>query len=288
MKLPTAASLPTNFPNTSCGRVARSLQLMATPFPTLLASILLIAGVPHALAEKPDEVETRISLLAVGTPPLPYYEFRNGQRHVFDTANSEYPPAQVHVREKRGDNESFKPVSLGLNIPTGYITYRGQRKLVLFRDDEDAQKSVFASIDIPELRDDLTLILVRDRHSKSWEKPPQVHAFDNSLAAFPNDSVRLINLSPLAVRARINDGRVLEIAVNRSTVVRIPRKDQGILSYRIAAVHDGRIYPLIDTATTTMPDTRFNLVVYKSDSATARAPVDIASFFERPPQKDAE
>jgi hypothetical protein len=48
------------------------------------------------------------------------------------------------------------------------------------------------------------------------------------------------------------------------------------------------LYPLVDTATTTMPDTRFNLIVYNTDSGNPRTPVDIASYFERPPQKDHE
>ena len=259
----------------------------SSPF-SILATIVLILAAPHAVAEKPEEVKIRISLLAIGDPPQPRYAIRDDRRHLLDTPVSDYPPAEVLVREKRGDNESFKAVPLGLNSPTGYVSYRGERKLILFRNDQGPDRAEFASIDLPELRDDLTIFLVRNRSSKTWEHSPQVHAFDNGLAAFPNDSVRVINLSPVAVRAQINDGSVIEIAANRVSIVRIPRKDQGVLTYRMAAAHDGKVLPLIDTATTTMPDTRFNLVVYPSDSATARAPVNIASYFERPPQKDAE
>lgn len=250
----------------------------------LLGIGLLIPGSLQAKDEPEEEIETRISVLAIGDPPLPSYEMRDGLRHVFDTAVSEYPPAVIHVRQKGGDNGPFQPVSLGMNIPTGYITYRGERKLVLYREGKDAKKSEFTRIEIPKLRDDLTLLLVRDRASKSWDKAPRVHAFDNGFVAFPKDSVRVINLSSVPTRARINEQEVFQLAPGRSTVVRIPRADQGILSYRLAAVLGKELLPLADTATTTMPDTRFNLIIYNSDGLHARKPVNIAFYFERTPE----
>lgn len=250
----------------------------------LLGIGLLILGSLQAKGEPEEEIETRISVVAIGDPPLPGYEMRGGLRHVFDTPVSEHPPSVIYVRQKGGDNGPFKPVSLGMNIPTGYITYRGERKLVLYGEGKDAEKSEFASIEIPELRDDLTIMFVRDHVSKSWDKAPRIHAFDNSLVAFPNDSVRVINLSRVPIRASINQDHVFQLAVGRSKVIRIPRVDQGILSYAAVAVVGKELLPLIDTATTTMPDTRFNLVIYDSDGAHARKPVNLTFYFERPPE----
>jgi hypothetical protein len=253
--------------------------------PLLTACLAVLTNV-KAPAQIPDHVETQISVLAIGDPPQPRYVIRNDRRHLLDTATAEHPPAEVLVREKRGEKESFKAVSLGLNSPTGYITYRGERKLVLMREDSGGERSEFASLTLPDLQNDLAIFVLRNRKAKSWAEAPDVHYFDNGLAAFPGDSVRLVNLSTLPIRAQINDGRVFQLAVGRSTVVRIPRKDQGILKYRIAAVANETIHPLIDTATTTMPDTRFNLIIYNSDST--RMPLDIASYFERPSRKIPE
>ena len=259
-----------------------------------IVSVFLLASLPWALAAVPsvaqeaEEIQTRISLLAIGDPPQPRFEFRDDRRHLLETPASDSPPGEVLVRQKKGKEESFKAVPLGLNSPTGYITYRGERNLVLFREDADKKRSEFARIALPELRDDLTLLLLRNRASKSWEKEPMVYYFDNSLTAFPNDSVRVINLSSLAIRARINDGTAFDLAAGGHKIIGIPRKDQGILSYRIAAVADGTLFPLVDTATTTMPDTRFNLIVYATSPGNPRTPVDIASYFERPPQKEQE
>jgi hypothetical protein len=264
------------------------MRIVSAP---LCASLLTALAAFPSLAqeeEKAEEIQTRISLLAIGDPPQPRFEFRDDRRHLLETPAGDSPPGEVLVRQKKGKEEWFKAVPLGLNSPTGYITYRGEKNLVLFREDAEKRRSEFARIALPPLRDDLTLLLLRDRASKSWEKEPRVYYFDNSLSAFPNDSVRLINLSSVPVRARINEGTAFELAAGGHKIVGIPRKDQGILGYRIAAVVDGQLYPLVDTATTTMPDTRFNLIVYNTDSGNPRTPVDIASYFERPPQKDHE
>lgn len=231
---------------------------------------------------KSDPVEKHISVLAIGDPPQPRFVIRDDRRHLLDTAPSDHPPAEILVREKRGKNESFKTLPLGLNSPTGYITYRGERNLVLLRQDSGGDRSEFANIALPELRNDLTILLLRDRKTKSWATPPMVHYFDNGIEAFPNNSVRLVNLSTVPIRAQVNNDRVIQLNVGRSTIVPIPARDQGILSYRIAAVVDDKIHPLIDTATTTMPDNRFNLITYNSDGSDAQMPINIASYFERP------
>jgi hypothetical protein len=254
----------------------------------LSCAILLMLAAPSTVAERPKEIQIQISVIAVGDPPQPRYEIRDDRRHLLHTPASEHPPGEILVREKRSDNESFKAIPLGLNTPTGTITYRGESTLLLYRDDLDDKRSEFASLALPELRDDLTIFLVRNRSAKSWERPPHVYYYDNSLTAFPNDSTRLINLSAVPVRARINEGRVLDVAPGQHAIVRIPRNDQGILSYRVAAIRGEDLLPLIDSATTTMPDTRFNLFIYNSDSAYARAPVNIASYFERPVHQVAE
>jgi hypothetical protein len=255
----------------------------------LLSACFLFSGTAATPAQQPsDRVETRISVLAIGDPPQPRYVIRDDRRHLLDTAPAEHPPAEVVVREKRGEKESFKTIPLGLNSPTGYVTYRGERKLVLFREDHGGERGEFANITLPDLRNDLAVFLLRNRKTKSWAETPDIHYFDNGLVAFPKDSVRLVNLSTIPVRAQINQGGVFQLAAGRSSVVRIPHAHQGILSYRIAAVVGEQVHPLIDTATTTMPDARFNLIVYNSDSAHARMPVDIASYFERPPQSHQE
>jgi hypothetical protein len=254
-----------------------------------IASAVLAATISMAAhAQQAERVETRISLLAIGDPPQPRYEIRDDRRHLLETAAADYPPPQVVVREKNGEREAFKTVPLGLNTPTGYVTYRGERNLVLLREDEEGGRSEFASLTIPPLRNDLTIFLMRNRRSNSWAEAPDARFFDNGLEAFPNDSVRLINLSTVPIRAQVNDGRVRQINAGQSAVVRIPRSDQGVLSYRVAAVVEDEVFPLIDTATTTMPDTRFNLITYNSDGSDARMPVNITQYFERPQQADSE
>lgn len=261
---------------------------MKLPFPALHAIAFSILTPPALPAQEAEEVKTRISILAIGDPPQPRYIFRDDRRHLLETPVTEYPPAEVLVREKRGKAESFKPVPLGLNSPTGYITYRGEPTLLLFRQEETGGRSQFARIALPALRDDLTLFLLRNPDSKSWEREPKVYYFDNGLSAFPNDCARLINLSSFPVRASINQATPIEIISGGSKLVSIPRSEQGILTYRMAAMVEGQLYPLVDTATTTMPDTRFNLIVYNADSGDRRSPVNLTSYFERPPQKDTE
>jgi hypothetical protein len=254
-----------------------------------IASVLVGAGITIAAhADNAEKIETRISLLAIGDPPQPRYEIRGDRRHLLETAAADYPPPQVLVHEKNGKREAFKTVPLSLNTPTGYVTYRGERTLVLLREEPDSTRSEFASLILPPLRNDLTVLLLRDRRTKSWATPPEARFFDNGFEAFPNDSVRLINLSTVPIRAQVNDGSVRQIKAGQSVIIRIPRADQGILSYRIAALVENEVFPLIDTATTTMPDTRFNLITYNSDNAEIRTPVNIAQYFERPPQADVE
>jgi hypothetical protein len=257
-----------------------SLALLAVSFAALTSA--------EAQTGKSELTKKRISVLAIGDPPQPRFVIRDDRRHLLDTAPSDHPPAEILVREKRGGNESFKAVPLGLNSPTGYITYRGEPKLVLLRENGSGERDEFANIALPDLRNDLTIFLLRNRTTKSWASSPSVHYFDNGLEAFPNDSVRLVNLSTVPIRAQINDARVFPLEVGRSTIVRIPRQDQGILSYRIAALVDEKVHPLIDTATTTMPETRFNLIIYNSDGDGAQRPVNIASYFERPLLEAAE
>lgn len=260
------------------------------PLAIAATAALCIAAVstPVLRAQDAERVETRISLLAIGDPPQPRYEIRDDFRHLVEGATGDHPPPEVVVREKRGERESFQTVPLGLNTPTGYVTYRGERSLVLLREDAEGGRSEFATLAIPPLRADLTIFLLRNRRSNSWAEAPDARFFDNGFDAFPKDSVRLVNLSTVPIRAQVNDDRVRQINAGQSALVRIPREDQGILTYRIAAVVENEIVPLIDTATTTMPDTRFNLVVYDSDGSDARAPVNIAQYFERPPQVDSE
>lgn len=256
--------------------------------PLLPTLAILLAGVLHAGVDDEEEVQTRISVLAIGDPPLPRYEMRNDMRHVLETPAAEHPPGRLYVRNRDRDGESFKELTLGINIPMGYITYRGQRKLVLYRDDGDSGKTEFTSLELPELRDDLTVFLLRERRSRSWLQRPTVRYFDNSQAAFPNDSVRLINLSSVPVLASINGDQPRRLAAGRSVVVRIPRQEQGVLAYKVAAEIEEQLQPLLDSAITTMPDTRFNLVIYDSDGAHARSPVNIAFYFERTPELNSE
>ncbi|MEO5916321.1 MAG: hypothetical protein ABIS50_18935 [Luteolibacter sp.] len=226
----------------------------------------------------------RISLLAVGDPPQPHFDVTTEKRTLQETPASDYPPSKVFLRDRSEKEKAFKEVSLGLNAATGYVVYKGESTLNLYRGETGDEKGLYASLPIPELHADMTIMLTRNTSKKSWETDPKARFFDNSLTSFPQDSARYVNLSSVPIRVVNGKDPVFEIAPGGFRVVPLQRSEQGILAYRIAAAVDAKIFPIADTATTYTPDTRINLVAYNADGENKTQPVKVIRFFERPPQ----
>ncbi|MES2922009.1 MAG: hypothetical protein V4819_10695 [Verrucomicrobiota bacterium] len=264
------------------------MKLPSIAIPVLLLSATCLVAQEKPASPAPDKpmlaAPIRISLLAIGDPPQPRFSIAADGRRFEDGPPADYPPGTVFVRDKSEKESDFKEISLGLNAATGYVTYKGESTLNLYRAKAEDAKNLYASLPIPQLNADMTIMLTRNASKKSWETEPKARFFDNSLTSFPLDSARFVNLSTVSIRVVVGSEPVFEILPGAARVVRLQRSEQGILSYRIAAALDGKIFPLADTATTYTPDTRINLVAYNADGEDRSQPVKIIRYFERPPQ----
>lgn len=251
--------------------------------------LLLILAPGLVAQEQTDSPPIRISLVAVGDPPQPKFIVRGDKRELVENSAADYPPGKLLVKEKNSKGEKFKELTLGLNTPTGYVTYQGEPVMNLYRADQGAAPTTpYVSFPIPKLNVDMTILLTRDRRKDSWESGPIAKFLDNSLQSFPNDSVRYINLSAVPVRIVSGTEKIFELKPGEVKIINLPRSIQGVLSYKIAASVDGRIFPLSDSATTYTPDSRINLIAYNADGVDRAQLVKIARFFERPPEPPAK
>jgi len=100
----------------------------------------------------------------------------------------------------------------------------------------------------------------------------------------------VMNFTRLPIRVEAM-GKVFDLQSQATQLVQLPHAEQGILTYRAAALVNEQIVPLVDTATTYPADTRVNLVAYEADGKDKRQPVKVMLYTELPykdPAKDKD
>lgn len=244
----------------------------------------LLAGSASAQqsGEQPkiDLSRLRVSIIAIGDSPTPSFKMEGGKRSLIEVPESEYPPNPLYVEDKK--EKKLKPLSMGMNTPGDPIKHPGTSELELFeKKGADAPPQSFIKVALPPVNEDLTIFVVRNPSTKSWRSTPIPRVYRNGLAAFPLNSARLINFSRLPIRAEVM-GKVIDVAPMGTSIVPLPKSEQGTMPYKAAAMSNNQVLPLANTAMSYTPDSRINLVAYESDGTEKRQPVKFMTYFELP------
>lgn len=264
------------------------------PFLTLARSLPLLAisvGIcasaalgQEATSSKTPETSLRVNLLPVGDFPVSGAVIKNGMPVVVTPPPSELIPAAVSIKVGK-DYQSF---ALSMNSPTKQWALTSGSEVDVLAE-KDGQYSHYLKVRLPEVKEDVTVFMLRNQQSRDWQKEPATFVFKNGIETFPLGSVRLINFSSAPLQVKIGEVKGI-IAPKSQKVIPAPGMQGGnvFFPYQISVKINGVERSLANTATSYDAKSRMNLVAYDRDGKSEirqegdDQPVKLVKYFELP------
>lgn len=225
---------------------------------TLAATGLLHAQEPAAKPAEKEKGGAPLRLIALGEPPPFRQEVRGDRRVEVEAEAGALPPREVGIAD-----------TLVVSLALGQIGAPIMAPSVNTLDLRD-KSSTWAKLVVPDalLTKPKLALFWRDA-GKSWDAPHSMVLADGP-EAFPAGQVRFINLLPAAAVMRMGD-QTHEIPAGQIWLCRAPAKEETLqISFRAS---DGS-WVQVHTATLepAMSGTRVQVILYRTDTSTARRP----------------
>lgn len=237
---------------------------------------------PTQVPSQKKEEPKKISLIALGSPPMPKFTIKDGKRQLEDMKDDGgYPPQALFVK----NGKEFAIVPIALNTATQAFNFpKTNTALELFRlkgEGEGAQYEAFLKFGaLPEFAN-FTVLVCRKTPQSSWYDAPRTCLLKNDLEAFPLRSVRAVNLSSTAVGVRIA-GEWKKIGQGQTLLIPISGSDDFIVYDALFVAKDGKNTPLARSqALRVLAEDRTNLVFYDNDGPEmSERPVKLLNYPE--------
>lgn len=265
---------------------------MRTAIVPLLSFLIGVAVVPaFGQTSEPIPAQTqteknpskKISLIALGTPPMPRFVIRNGMRELVDIKDDGSFPPQVLFLQK---GKEMIPVPLALNSATKPFDLPAPSSaLALLRrtgDGEEARYHTFLDCGaLPEFLD-LTILICRRSPKTSWHEFPKTRILKNDLGAFPLQTIRVVNLSSAEAGIRV-EGTWMKIHSGGSLLIPMSSGKDYVVYDAASQGKDGQAIPLARSQTLRLlPEDRANLIFYDNDGVDqSDRPIKLLSYPEQ-------
>ena len=266
---------------------------------TRIAAGLILALAAPVLAEPEKAPPRLVRFLAVGDMPPFRQEIRDGVRYELEPPPDSMPPSEITVR---GGGETPKPSSAPASgvgdspVPAAplrlgriggpLVIPAGAGPLDLLRSSQGVAGEPWMRLQRPE-SGNLMVLMWRGPRQVDWKTPSAMILADDALS-FPADTVRLVNLFPVAVRvAWGNEMMVLE---PRKTVLKtLASTDQtAATTFQILANDaSGRARRYYSGAVNQNPGERGWVIIHRADGESPRRPLKVVMLREPVPQARA-
>lgn len=259
---------------------------MLTSLRRISILLLLVSSITHISAQDESRANKRskkphISLIAIGDPPPITLSVGKDKLSTYNIPpKSERPPSALYFKDPKRD-KGLKKFGLALNRPSSPIPRPSSQTLQLFENPGDAgnfEKTPYLQMNLPKEKSNLTVFLVRNRNSQSWERNPQVYPFSDNLESYPPSSLRVINLSNMPLYMKIGTSK-FNLKPQQMRILNLPVKTQGIIDYAVAAkTNKGQMQTVAQNGLVYYKNSRLNLVMYATDSKKATKPISSTTF----------
>jgi hypothetical protein len=237
--------------------------------------LLLLAA---AAAQDTAVEEVSLRVLTLGNRAPFTQVVRDGVRHEVDAPEGSLPPREVAVGIVVPDEAATQPEEKLLKLRLGEVSGpvripRPDPPAVTLRDQEAGKLWLKQGLAAGKS----TLLLVW-RSGKSWDDTRSL-ALDDSSAAVPPGTARVVNVAPVEVKMIWGEQRY-RLLPGKSVVLRFPAGSKTIpleILYTDAA---GTLRPCLSTTAEADPAKRNQWFVYRADRPDARTPVQVLPFAE--------
>lgn len=235
-------------------------------------------------APKAQAVSLRVNFVPVGDFPVSGAIIKNGFPVMVTPPPSELVPTPISIKM----GKEYKSFALGMNAPSEQCTLAwGSEVDVLMQKGE--QYDHYVKVKLPEVKEDVTVFLLRNQPSRDWQKEPSTVVFRNGVESFPLGSVRVINFSSVALQVTVGETKGT-IAPKSMKVIPTPGSQGGnvFFPYQVSAKLNGADRILANTAASYDQKSRMNLVMYDRDGKSEiklegdDQPVKVVKYFELP------
>jgi len=234
--------------------------------------------------EKPPITEQKISIITLGTPPMPKFDIVNGKRQLKDIDNNGKFPPQVLFREIK---KKMEAIPMALNVANQPFSHKANTPLTLSRrigKGEDADYRHF--ITVPAIKDleKVTVLITRRTITSSWFVRPKTTILRNDPESFPLKTMRVVNLSSRNVAIFV-DGSWKGLTPQKTMIVRVPSGKRIVTYDAMFQNKKGEKEILFrNQAKRILAQDRINLVFYDNDGPRMKTrPVRLLTYMETRP-----
>jgi hypothetical protein len=236
----------------------------------------VVSVVPSA-AQEPAAEELSLRVLPLGNRAPFTQVVRDGVRHETDPPEGSLPPRELSVglepregAEERGEKVMrlrLGEISPELRLPPA------DPPAVVMRDVEKDRVWLKRGL----AGSNATLLVVW-RTGKTWDEVRSI-ALDDSAAAIPAGSARVVNAAPAEVGVVWGKQR-FRLPAGRSMLLRYPEGSRAVPLQILHAGKDGKLRPCLSTTAEADPSKRRQWFVFRSDRADARSPFQVLPVAE--------
>ncbi|MFC7337820.1 hypothetical protein ACFQY0_11575 [Haloferula chungangensis] len=233
-----------------------------------------------AMAAEKTSTPHQLRILAVGSRAPFKQELRDGVRYEIDPPAGSLPPREIQVGVVDSEGEpgdvGDQALRLRLGEPSSPVAVPApndpDRKLIL-RDDESGL--VWLK---PALSPGSSTMLLVWRAGKTWSEAKS-RAFDDSSTAVPPGNCRVINVSPANIGVTWGDKRIV-VRPGKQHLFSFP-SGASAGRIRLQYAHGEEFVTLMDTEVGNDSGMKRQFVVFRSDQADARQPIQVIPLVER-------
>jgi hypothetical protein len=238
----------------------------------------LVAGVslsPGQETTKPEPQSRTLRVLPLGDSPPFRQEIRDGVRYELEPPPGSVPPRQLAF----GAPEAGLTIRLNLGRVSEPVPIPGGASPFSFRlPDNDETAQPWLRVSLPETGSQLALVW-RDPGS-SWDRPRSI-LIPESAQAFPEGSLRLVNLTAAPIAAIVGDDRV---PLSPGQVVVKPIQVGGDVPVQLAYTDaSGAIHRFHSSSVLLNNGERGQLIIHRADGEKPRHPLKVITLNERLP-----
>ncbi|MDA7519066.1 hypothetical protein N8522_03675 [Akkermansiaceae bacterium] len=156
----------------------------------------------------------------MGEPPTMIFKLQGGERVQQDPLPDSAPPRAISVSGSVG-REAAVPLTIGRFTPWVFVADKTLPIQLSEGVGEGAKK--WATVKPPTVP--MMAIFMKDRSQKkmTWKNPTRLE-FAETLQAYPNESIRVINLTPAAVAVKLGEKTAISVGAGKAKIF---TEDQG-------------------------------------------------------------
>lgn len=243
---------------------------------TIGAAWVLGIAMTATAREAGEEISLRV--LTVGNRAPFIQEVRDGVRHEVDPPEGSLPPRKVSVGILSPEEGAEEADGKLLNLRLGEVSAPArlpapETPAVALRDVDSGR---------PWLKQGLSgsgaTLLVVWRAGKTWEKTRSL-ALDDSPAAVPAGSCRVVNVAPVEMKLIWGEKRY-RLPPGKNVVLRKPAGPVGTPLVILHPDAAGELKPCLSTTVEADERSRRQWIVFRADRADARQPIQVLPLAE--------